>query len=72
LPNGGKGPEAAQMVAYGPGKTTKGAWVYSTMDITLPLGVDTITTWLRTSGKDSTGIGTDWIKVEDLDYGNNE
>jgi hypothetical protein len=66
LPDGSKGADAAQMVRYGPGNTTKGAWVTSTMDIVLSPGVDTITTWLRHSGADSTGVGMDWIKVEDL------
>ncbi len=66
LPDGNQGRDAAQMVIYGPGHTTKGVWVCSTMDIVLPSKVDTITTWLRHSGADSTGVGMDWIKVEDL------
>lgn len=66
LPEGAQGVNTAQMIAYGPGKTTKGGWVCSTMEITLPPQVDTITTWLRHNGQDSTGIGMDWIKVEDL------
>jgi hypothetical protein len=66
LPDGSKGAEAGRMVWYGPGNTTKGAWVTNTVDIVLPSGVDTITTWLRHSGADSTGVGMDWIKVEDL------
>jgi len=69
LPDGTQGLEAAQMVTYGPGHTTKGGWVCSTMDIVLPTKVDTITTWLRHSGADSTGVGMDWIKVEDLSIG---
>jgi hypothetical protein len=68
LPDGSQGPEAARIALYGPGKTTKGQWVTSTVDITLPAGVDTLTTWLRHSGQDSTGVGMDWIKVEDLSY----
>ena len=68
LPDGSKGAAAARIALYGPGKTTKGQWVTNTVDITLPAGVDTITTWLRHSGQDSTGIGMDWIKVEDLSY----
>jgi hypothetical protein len=38
------------------------------VEIAMPPGVDTLTTWLRHSGKDSTGVGMDWIKVEDLSY----
>lgn len=68
LPDGSQGPEAARIALYGPGKTTKGQWVTNTVDIVMPPGVDTLTTWLRHSGKDSTGVGMDWIKVEDLSY----
>ena len=66
LPDGTSGPMAGQMIHYGPGHTTQGTWVKSSADIILSNGVDTITTWLRHSGKDSTGVGMDWIKVEDL------
>ena len=66
LPDGSHGLDAAQMVTYGPGHTTHGGWVCSTMDIVLPPKVDTITTWLRHTGADSTGVAMDWIKVEDL------
>lgn len=68
LPDGSQGPEAARIALYGPGKTTKGLWVTNTVEIVMPPGVDTLTTWLRHSGKDSTGVGMDWIKVEDLSY----
>jgi len=68
LPDGSQGPEAARIALYGPGKTTKSQWVTNTVDIVLPPGVDTLATWLRHSGKDSTGVGMDWIKVEDLSY----
>jgi len=66
LPDGTSGPMAGQMIHYGPDHTTQGTWVKSSADIILSNGVDTITTWLRHSGKDSTGVGMDWIKVEDL------
>lgn len=68
LPDGSQGPEAARIALYGPGKTTKGQWVTNTVDIVMPPGADTLTTWLRHSGQDSTGVGMDWIKVEDLSY----
>ena len=66
LPDGKIGTEAGQIVRYGFGHTTQGSWVKNTAEISLPKGVETITTWLRHSGKDSTGVGMDWIKVEDL------
>ncbi len=68
LPDGNQGPEAARIALYGPGKTTKGQWMTNTVDIVMPPGVDTLTTWLRHSGKESTGVGMDWIKVEDLSW----
>jgi len=66
LPDGNTGPTAGQMASYGPGVTTNGKWIKRSMDITLPAGVDTITVWVRHSGSDSTGVGIDWIKLEDL------
>ena len=78
LPDGTKGPEAARIVCYGPGHTTKGEWLLSSTapedaspgrqagDITLPDGVDTITVWLRHQAENSTGVGYLYIKLEDL------
>jgi len=76
LPDGGSGPKAGRIALYGPGMTTNGKWIKRSTDkpgpgleirdITLPAGVDTITVWVRHSGSDSTGVGIDWVKLQDL------
>lgn len=76
LPVGGSGPKAGRIALYGPGMTTNGKWIKRSTDkprpgleigdITLPAGVDTITVWVRHSGSDSTGVGIDWVKLQDL------
>jgi hypothetical protein len=37
-----------------------------TGDITLPAGADTITVWVRHQAAHSTGVGLDWIRLEDI------
>jgi hypothetical protein len=37
-----------------------------TGDITLPTGADTITVWVRHQAAHSTGVGLDWIRLEDV------
>ena len=37
-----------------------------TGDITLPEGADTITVWVRHQAAHSTGVGLDWIRLEDI------
>jgi hypothetical protein len=76
LPDGSKGPEAGRVALYGPGVTTEGKWKKRTTDqpgpgleiknITLPEKVTSITVWLRHSGANSTGVGMDWIRLEDV------
>ena len=76
LPDGSKGSEAGRIALYGLGETTKGKWVKRSTDklgsgleiknITLPKDVTSITVWLRHSGADSTGVGMDWVKLEDV------
>jgi hypothetical protein len=76
LPDGSKGPAAGRVALYGPGVTTKGKWEKRSTDkagpgleikdITLPDNVTSITVWLRHSGADSTGVGMDWIRLEDV------
>jgi len=76
LSDGTKGQEAGQMLCYSPETTSGSKWVeYNTGekrpggiigDITLPAECDTITVWLRVSGKVASGVGMDWIKLEDL------
>lgn len=76
LPDGSKGSAAGCVARYEPGVTTKGEWKKRSTDkpgpgleiknITLPENVTSITVWLRHSGADSTGVGMDWIRLEDL------
>jgi len=76
LANGAMGQEAGRIVAYEPGRTTQGAWAMSSTatgelgapssDIVLPPAVTTLTVWVRHSGKDSSGVAIDWVKLEDL------
>lgn len=76
LPDGSSGPSAGRTASYRPGATTNSKWVKGSTDgggpgleitdITLPTGVDTISVWVRHSGSDSTGVGIDWVRIEDL------
>jgi hypothetical protein len=77
LPDGSEGPEAACVVSYGPGKTTRGKWVeVSTSDgglpgktvgdIVLPDGVTEIVLWVRHTGTNTSGVGLDWSSLVDL------
>jgi len=66
LPYGSTGPAAGRIAHYGLQATTNGKWVKSSAEIALPAGVDTMTIWVRHSGSDSTGVGIDWVKLEDL------
>jgi len=76
LPDGNKGGAAGRIALYEPGLTTNGTWEERSTgkewrglvapDITLPRGVDTMTVWVRHRGVDSTGVGIDWVKIEDL------
>lgn len=76
LPDGSKGAAAGRIALYDPGLTTNGTWEERSTgkewrglvapDITLPPGANTITVWVRHSGPDSTGVGIDWVKLEDL------
>ncbi len=76
LPDGSRGSAAGRIALYGPGVTTSGKWVKCSTDvpgagleikdITLSAGIDTITIWVRHTGSDSTGVGIDWLKLEDV------
>lgn len=76
LADGSTGSTAGRIAAYGPGNTTNAEWVVRATgdggvgsevgDITLPSGVDTITVWLKHSGENSTGVGLDWLRIEDV------
>jgi len=67
LPSGQTGPEAGRITEFGPGKlTAKNEYEIRSADITLPEDSDSITVWLRHTGKGTSGVGFDWIKLEDL------
>jgi hypothetical protein len=67
LPNGETGPQAGRIAEYGPGKlTVKDEYIIHSADITLPEDSNSITVWLRHTGKGTSGVGFDWIKLEDL------
>ncbi len=76
LPDGSIGTAAGQVARYGPGSTTEGRFIERSTgqleldsqvaDITLPSATDTITVWFRCTGRISTGVGFDWIKIKDL------
>ena len=76
LPDGSKGEKAGCVALYKPGVTTKGEWVKRSTNkpgpgleiknITLPADVRSITVWLRHSGENSSGVGMDWIRVEEV------
>ena len=69
-------PAAGRVALYGPGVTTNGKWEKRSTDkpgpgleiknITLPDNVTSITVWLRHSGANPSGVGMDWIKLEDV------
>ena len=66
LPDGEKGLTAGRIAYYGPGITTKGEYVTHSANITLPQDSNSITVWLRHTGKGTSGVGFDWIRLEDL------
>ncbi len=79
LPSGKKADEAARIVEYTAAAHTDSEWVkVSTADaslpgkttgnITLPPGVTAITVWLRHKGRgvESSGVGMDWIALEEV------
>jgi len=66
LPDGSTGPASGRIAYYGPQATTNGKWVKSSVEITLPAGIDTMTIWVRHSGADSTGVSIDWVSLKDL------
>jgi len=74
LPDGSTGAAAGQIVEYKRGATTKGKWIQSSTgdttsgikDVIVPQGTDTITVWVRLAGAAPTGVGIDWVKLEDV------
>jgi hypothetical protein len=76
LPNGAMEAKAGRLAHYEPGVTTKGKWVNRSTNrpgpgleinnITLPKDVTSITVWIRYRGESSSGVGMDWIRVEDV------
>lgn len=77
LPNGEQGKDAGILARFGPDRTTGGEWfeidtskspdTSKQADITLPSDVDTITLWIRYQAESpTTGVGMDWVALEDL------
>ncbi len=66
LPDGKKGLDAGRIINYQPGKNTENKFIANSADITLPADSNSITVWLRLSGKNISGVGFDWISLEDL------
>jgi hypothetical protein len=76
LPDGQVGKDAGRIVSFGTESGTLGKWVkYSTAEsgfgvegknITLPTNVNSLTVWVRHSGSNSSGVGVDWVRIEDL------
>jgi len=73
LPSGETGPQVGRIAEHGPGKlTAKNEYVIHSAEITLPEDSDSITVWLRHTGKGTSRVGFDWIKLEDLSMTGNE
>ena len=66
LPDGKSGAQAGRIAEFGQGVTTMGKYEMHSAEITLPQDSNSITVWLRCSGKITSGVGFDWAKLEDL------
>ena len=78
LPDGNQGWGAGRIAEYSSTVTTDGKWVLVSTgtaapgkvvgDITLPNDVDVITVWTRLRGQGVTisGVGVDWVAVEQM------
>ncbi|HNT36786.1 MAG TPA: hypothetical protein PKH07_17490, partial [bacterium] len=78
LPDGREGQKAARFALLNRQHLTNGVWTevgtavtpkdaeLETRDITLPESGDCIFVWLRLAGSCPTGVGMDWIKLEDI------
>ncbi len=65
--SGETGLQVARIAEHGPDTlTAKNEYVIHSADITLPEDSNSITVWLRHTGKGTSGVGFDWIKLEDL------
>lgn len=67
LPNGKSGQEAGRLKVLDSTRLTCGQYDKYSADITLPEDSNSITVWLRLTGKNTNGVGFDWIRLEDLD-----
>ncbi len=63
LPNGGSGPQAGRLKVL---DSTTRKYEECLSDITLPEDSNSITVWLRLTGKSAIAVGFDWIRLEDL------
>ena len=76
LADGSEGTGAGQFALFGPKATTRGEWLKCSTDIPpegktksnikLPENVTSITVWLRLTGANCSGVGMDWIRLEDM------
>ncbi|MDD5326544.1 MAG: hypothetical protein PHY02_01870 [Phycisphaerae bacterium] len=66
LPCGKKGSAACKLKNADSKTITKGKYGEYSDDITLPQDSNSITVWLRYTGKGAGSVGLDWISLEDL------
>ncbi|MDD5326543.1 MAG: hypothetical protein PHY02_01865 [Phycisphaerae bacterium] len=66
LPGGKKGSDACKLKNADSKTITKGKYGEYSDDITLPQDSNSITVWLRYTGKGAGSVGLDWISLEDL------
>jgi hypothetical protein len=63
LPDGKSGPQASRLKVL---DSTSRKYEECSSDITLPEDSNSITVWLRLTGKNTSAAGFDWIRLEDL------
>ncbi|MDD5326546.1 MAG: hypothetical protein PHY02_01880 [Phycisphaerae bacterium] len=66
LPGGKKGSDACKLKNADSKTITKGKYGEYSDEITLPQDSNSITVWLRYTGKGAGSVGLDWISLEDL------
>jgi hypothetical protein len=67
LPAGVKGLQAGRISEFKPQNITRGKYVTQTSQITLPIGADSITVWVRHGSSVATsGVSIDWIELKEL------
>ncbi len=66
LPDGKSGPQAGRLKVLDSTSLTGGKYEECSSDITLPEDSNSITVWLRLTGKNASTVGFDWIRLEKL------